>query len=191
MRLRMSENSLFAILLRSSWWASLAIATGIAVVSRALLPGDLWPYGAMGALPFVVISVLAARRQWRAPGPRRIDAVAQACRAMSRGEFTALVERALTRDGHTVRRISGAADLLAERAGRRTLFACARWKAATTGAEPLKALQAEVARHDAHDAVFVALGEVGEAARAFAAREGIRILDAAGLAAMAKGLLPR
>lgn len=192
MRLKMAENSLFAVLLRSSWWISVAIAAGIATASRALLPDDLWPFGAAGALPFLVISALAARRQWRRPDPRRIESVAQACRAMSRGEFTDLVERALTRDGHAVRRLpGGGADLLVEKSGRHTLIACARWKAASSGTEPLKSLQAEIARNDAHDAVFIALGEVSEAARTLAAREGIRIMDAGALAVMVKGLLPR
>ena len=38
MRLKMSENSLFAILLRSSWWISLLVALFVATLSRAVLP---------------------------------------------------------------------------------------------------------------------------------------------------------
>lgn len=193
MRLRMSENSLFAILLRSRWWASAAVALGIAAVSRALLPDDLWPYGAAGAVPFLVISALAARRQWGTPTPARIEAVAQACRAMPRVEFVALLETALKRDGHMVERLGGAAaaDLLAQKAGRRTLYACARWKAASSGVEPVRALVAEIAKSDVHDAVFVALGDVAADARALMAREGIRLLGGAQLATLLRGVLPR
>lgn len=186
MRLRMSENSLFAILLRSRWWASFAIAVGIAAVSRALLPEALWPYGAFGGAPFLVISMLAARRQWKMPSAARVATIVEACQAMSRAEFIALLERALAEGGHQVRR-ADPSTLLAEKSGRRTVFGCARWKAATTGIEPVQALETMIARHQAHDAVFVALGDVGHAARAHAVRAGIRILGPADLATLLRG----
>ena len=187
MRLRMSDNSLFAILLRSRWWISMAIAIGIGAGSRALLPDAVWGYGAAGAFPFLVISALAARRHWGMPTAAQVEAIAQACRALSRTEFVARLEHALIRDGHAVQRIHGAgADLLAQRAGRRTLYACARWKAASSGAEALEALVTEIDRQDAHDGVFVALGEIGEGARAVAVRQGIRILGPIELAGLLK-----
>ena len=101
---------------------------------------------------------------------------------MSRAQFVALLEAALVREGHTVRRLSGAqADLLAEKSGRRTLVACARWKAASTGEGPIEALAAEIGRQQAHEAVFVALGEVTQPARALGARSSIRLLGPAQL----------
>lgn len=190
MRLKMSENSLFAILLRSSWWISLLVALFVAVLSRAVLPDAYWLYGAAGGLPFVLISALAARRQWRTPGAKAIARTTDACRAMSRAAFTGVLGKALEHQGHTVRTVAGG-DLLAEKAGRRTLFGCSRWKAASSGVEALRALQAEADRHDAHDAVFVALGEIGEAARAHARQNGIRLLQAEGLTPMLAKLLPR
>jgi len=190
MRLTMSEHSLFAILLRSRWWASAAIAAGIAGFSRALLPQDLWPFGAAGALPFLVISVIAARRQWHTPSAARVAAVAVACQAMSRVEFIALLTRALSDAGHRVQPADPAA-LLAEKAGRRTLYGCARWKAASNGIEALEALDAIRARHAAHDAAFVALGEVAQAARVHAARSGIRIVGPAELTVLLRGSAPR
>lgn len=186
MRLRMSENSLFAILLRSRWWASFAIAVGIATVSRALLPEALWPYGAFGGAPFLVISMLAARRQWKTPSAARVATIVALCEAMSRAEFVALLERALADSGHQVRQVDPGT-LLAEKSGRRTVFGCARWKAATTGIEPIQALEALMGRHQAHDAVFVALGDIGHAARAHAVRAGIRTLGPADLAVLLRG----
>ena len=38
MKLRMAENSLFAILLRQRWWVSASIALAIGLVAAALLP---------------------------------------------------------------------------------------------------------------------------------------------------------
>ena len=192
MRLKMAENSLFAILLRSSWWISIATALAIVALSRALLPEAFWLYGAAGGLPFVVIAALAARRQWRLPSARRVAATVDGCQAMSRIEFADLIARAMRRDGHAVEALSGgAADFIVEKAGRRTLVGCHRWKAARNGIEPLRKLQAEVDRRDAHDAIFVALGEVSDAAAAYAAGHGIRLMRDAELARLLKGLVPR
>ena len=63
MKLKMSENSLFAILLRSPWWISLLIVAVITLLSFALLPEAYVGFGVMGAFPFLVIAVLAARKQ--------------------------------------------------------------------------------------------------------------------------------
>ncbi|MBN8509743.1 MAG: restriction endonuclease, partial [Burkholderiales bacterium] len=70
MKLRMAENSLFAILLRSPWWVSLAIAAALALLARLLLPERFVAVGAFGAgFPFVVIAAIAAWRRLRAPSP--------------------------------------------------------------------------------------------------------------------------
>ncbi|MEN9317385.1 MAG: hypothetical protein RIS35_3778 [Pseudomonadota bacterium] len=190
MRLKMSQNSLFAILLRSSWWISLLVALFVAGLSRAVLPQAYWIYGAVGGLPFLVISAIAAQSQWRRPGAKTVERTTDACRAMSRAAFSALVSEALTREGHTVRTVNGG-DLLAEKAGRRTLVGCSRWKAASNGLEALKALETQAQRLDAHDAIFVALGEIGDAARRHAGSHGIRLLEAEALTVLVSKLLPR
>lgn len=183
MRLKMAENSLFAVLLRSSWWISVAIALGVVAVSRAVLPDAYWLYGAFGALPFAVIAAIAARRQLSAPSARRIEAVVERARAMSLAEFSAELQAALEREGCTVRPANRAgAELELTRAGRVTLLACRRWKAARTGVEPLRELHAAIEAHDAHDGIYVALGEVTDAARAFAARNAIRLVEGPALA---------
>jgi restriction system protein len=53
MKLRMNDNSLFAILLRSPWWASALLAVGVFGVARLLVPPF---YAAFVPLPFVVIA---------------------------------------------------------------------------------------------------------------------------------------
>ena len=50
----MAHNSLFAILLRSRWWISIALAALVTLVSTALLPKDIAPFAAITALPFSV-----------------------------------------------------------------------------------------------------------------------------------------
>lgn len=183
MRLKMAENSLFAVLLRSQWWISVAIAAGVVVVSRTLLPADYWLYGAFGGLPFLGIAVIAASRQLKQPGAKRTDAVVERVRAMSLAEFSAALEAALRRDGCEVRPVKRAgADLELSKAGRVTLLACRRWKAAQVGVDPLRELHTAIQAHDAHDGMFVTVGEVSDSARAFAARNAIRLIDGGALA---------
>ena len=61
----MAKNSLFAILLRSPWWISFAIAAAIILVCGAFLPREIAPFAALGALPINVSGGMAA---WAAAG---------------------------------------------------------------------------------------------------------------------------
>ena len=74
MKLKMAENSLFAILLRSRWWISLAIACGFVLVSVALLPREYALAGALGGVPFAIIGAIALKRQWGAPSASMVEA---------------------------------------------------------------------------------------------------------------------
>ena len=38
MKFEMAKNSLFAVLLRSQWWISFAIAAGIVALVKAIMP---------------------------------------------------------------------------------------------------------------------------------------------------------
>ncbi len=51
MNWKLNDNSLFAILLRSSWWISFAIAGAVAAVAVALLPEAYRIVGAVAGLP--------------------------------------------------------------------------------------------------------------------------------------------
>jgi hypothetical protein len=93
MRWKMAEQSLFAILLRSPWWISAAIAGLLATVAMALFREEWRWYGAFVALPFAVIAVVALSRQLRAPSARRVDATLQAVRAMHWNDFSAALEQ--------------------------------------------------------------------------------------------------
>ncbi len=60
MKFKMAEKSLFATLLRSPWWVSLAIAAVLALLAMSLLPPDYKVVGATSGFPFLVIAVIAA-----------------------------------------------------------------------------------------------------------------------------------
>ena len=188
MRLKMAENSLFAILLRSPWWMSLGVGLLIVLVARALLPERYWPFGAMGAFPFIGIAVVAFVKQWRRPSPARTQAIVEQARAMSWRDFSLALEQAFTRDGYHVERIDGAADLAVTRSGRTALVAARRWKAARHGEEALAALHAQMRSRDASECIYVALGELSANAQAFAKSHGVQVMQDAGLAQLLREL---
>ena len=189
MKFKMAENSLFAVLLRSSWWISVAVAVGIAGLARLLLPEQYRVVGMLTSLPFVVIAAMAFWRQSKQPSAAVVASTLEAAAALSAREFTDVLEAAFRRDGYEVTRpAKSVADLELDKAGRRSLVACRRWKAASTGVEPLRELLAaagEGAR------IYVALGGVTDKARQFAVANNIRVLDGAELARLLRGLVGR
>ena len=189
MKLRMAENSLFGILLRSRWWASAGIAALIALLAWALLPPDWKLAGALMGMPFAVIAVLAGWRQRHAPSAARVADTVQALRTMAWPAFSDLLEQAFRRDGHALQRRAGAADFELERRGRRMLVCARRWKSASTGLEPLRDLQALREAQHAEDALYIGLGELSERAVAFAAEHRIAVWQAAELTQALRGLV--
>lgn len=189
----MAKNSLFAILLRSSWWISFLIGAVLALLSFALLPAHLRVVGALSGFPFIVISLVALRRQWRLPSAARIEQTHQALAAMAWPAFAALLEQGFQREGYTLaQRAKGGADAAfdfeLERQGRRTLVSARRWKSARTGLEALRALQAARESREADDAIYIGLAELSDNARPYAAAQGITLWQAAELAHALRGL---
>jgi restriction system protein len=180
MKFEMHKNSLFAVLLRSPWWISLAIAAGIVAGMRLLLP-DL--YALFAALPFMVIAGYAAWQQLRAPSAAKVARSLEALRAKPWLEFARDLESAFQRDGYSVSRLDGReADFELAKAGRVSLVSCKRWKVARTGIGPLRELQAARRRREAHECIYVAAGEITENALTFSAQNNIRLLHGAELA---------
>lgn len=188
MKLRMAENSLFAILLRKRWWVSAAIAGVLGLAGAALLPPDWRVVGAMSGFPFAVIAAMSAWRGRHAPGAGRVAEVDAAVRAMPWPAFADLLEQAFRRDGHEVRRVNGAADFELVRRGQTLLVSARRWKTARTGLEPLRELQAAREKAGAA-ALYIGLGEVSEPAAAFAAQHRIAFWQVADLAQALRGMV--
>ncbi len=183
MNWKMNERSLFAILLRSQWWISFAIAGAVAAIAIALLPEAYRTIGAVAGLPFLVVGCIAAWKQLQAPSMARIDATLAAVRAMSWIEFSRAIEAAYRQQGYGVRAVSGtAANFELTKEGRTALVNCKRWKAARTGVDALQELQAMKEARDAHECIYVTVGEVTDNARAFAVKHGIRLVGGAELA---------
>lgn len=185
----MAKNSLFAVLLRSPWWISVAIASALGLLSWALLPDQFRAVGALSGLPFAVIAVIAARRQWHLPSAARVAETHQALATTAWPAFAALLEQGFRRDGYTVQPGKAAAvDFELERQGRRMLVCARRWKSARTGLEALRALQAARDAAEAPHALYIGLGSLTDAARVFARENRITVWQAAELAQALRGL---
>lgn len=184
----MSERSLFAFLLRSPWWISFLVAVAVALVSRALLPEPYIAFGMTGSLPFLVIGVIAAWRQWRIPSAARVAKALTSAGEMSWRDFSAVIELALGRQGYAVTRLnSPAADFSLVKGGRITLLSCKRWKAANQGIEPLRDLMAAKAVQGAHQCIYISLGPMTDNARRFAREHGIHLMSDIELAQLVLG----
>jgi len=177
MKLKMSDNSLFAILLRSPWWISLLIVAVFTLLSFALLPQGYVAFGVMGAFPFLVITVLAARKQWNAPSAARVADMLARSGTMSWRDFSALIGQRYVEQGYAVTRLnSPAADFLLARGAQRTLVSCKRWKAAVHGVEALRELVAAKEAHEAQHCLYMSLAPVSDTAQRFAKAQGVTLL---------------
>jgi restriction system protein len=167
MKWKMSDKSLFALLL------------------RALLPPAYVWAGLFGGLPFLVIGVIAARRQWLAPKPAQLAQQLERLSAMAWRDFVKAVTEAYTRQGFVVTAFEGVgADLQLVKAGRTTLVSCKRWKAAKLGVEPLRELVAARQRQDASVCACLTLGQLSDTAQTYAKAEGVQVVDAEALATL-------
>ena len=185
----MAKNSMFAVLLRSHWGLSLAIALVVGLVAAAVLPAEYRVVGAMTGLPFAFISALAAWRQWKLPSAARIEQTRVAVAAMAWPEFSQLLEKAFTRDGYSLQRGKAeTSDFVLERQGRRMVVSARRWKSARTGMELLQGLVAARDEAEAPDALCIALGEFGDKARTFATANRIAVWQAPEIAFALRGM---
>ena len=144
LKLNLPRNSLFAVLLRSPWWVSVAIAGVLGLVAAALLPADYRVVGSLSGFPFLVIGAMAAHRQWRLPSAARVQQTQAAVSALAWPAFQALLSDSFARNGFELLPSprAEAVDLVLQRQGRRMLVSARRWKTARLGVEPLRALQA-------------------------------------------------
>ena len=183
MKLKIAPNSLFAILLRSPWWISIALVLAISLASRALLPAQYVVFGIIGALPFLVIGAVAAYQQLQTPSTDQVSRTLQNAAAMSWHDFSNALEQAYVRQGYRVTRPGyPATDLLLAKSGRRTLVAAKRWKAGNHGVEPLQALSAARKAQDTSNCIYITLGDVSEKTQRFAAQNGVELLSGTALA---------
>ncbi len=179
-KFKMAPNSVFAILLRSSWWISFAVGAVIVVLCLALLPKEIRFVGSAGSLPFFVIGLLAAKRQWSEPSTSQSDAILARATTMPAKDLQQWLQAAWQAEGYTAtisKAAAAAADMELQRNGQTTLVLTKRSKAAVHGVEPLRALQTAAAAQGANAAYVVLQGELSENARLFARDNNITVLQ--------------
>jgi restriction system protein len=188
MKFKMARNSLFAVLLRSPWWISIALAMLVGAAAYALMPEKYRVAGALGGFPFFVIGLIALWQQMHLPSARRSEEILRAVGAMNWPEFSAFLEEGFARQGYSVERVKGAADFALSRQGRTTLVSARRWKAARHGEESLKALHGAAQSQGAGSCLYVTLGELSANAEVFAKRNDVQLMQGPALAYLLKNV---
>ncbi len=187
MKFKMSEKSLFAVLLRSPWWVSFLLVAVVALLAGALLPDKYAGVGMLGGFPFFVIGCMAFWRQRNLPSDAHAEQVLQTLSGMGWRDFSALLETAFIRQGYSVTPLQGAADLQLEKKGVITLVSAKRWKAATMGVESLRELVAQRQALEAGNSVCISLGQVSDKARAYAAENRVTLISGVDLVVLTAG----
>ena len=182
--MKIPKNSLFAILLRSRWWISFAIAAAVALVTGLLFPREIAPFAMLATLPFLVVGSIAAWRQMQQPNPAKSEQLLADCAKMNWSQFSEQLQRAWQAEGYEVQRLNhgDGAELLLKRQGRSTVVSAKRWKAANQGLEPLRELQKQKDQLQAQGAVYVLLQPLHENAVAWAKQQEIVVLSGPELA---------
>lgn len=189
MKLKMSQNSIFAVLLRSPWWMSAGVAVLLSAGGFAALPLEYAAMGVFAAVPFAVISLMAAYKQLRAPSGARVQAVTETVAAMSWADFSRTVEAGFRRDGCEVERLQApGADFALRKDGHVAIVSAKRWKAARNGVEPLRELQAVREKRGAREAIYIALGDVSDNALQYAKAQGVSLMTAPELSKLLRDL---
>ncbi len=184
MKWKIPENSLFAILLRQSWWVSALAALATFVVVQNFLA---WGYALFATLPLTLISLMVVWKRIFGPNGARVGKVLEKTRSMSWEDFAQALERGYKADGYAVQRVDGVADLELEKLGYLTLVCARRWKAVRTGIEPLRELAAAGEQRSARECQYAVAGELTEQARAYAKQKGVKLVEGAELARLLRG----
>ena len=177
MKFKMSDKSLFAILLRSPWWYSFLIAAVLLLLARVFLPEAFRAVGMLSSIPFAILGVIAAWRQRDKPSPERVSMALDQLAQMPWKQFLPIMEQAFVQQGFTVTQLnSNAADLQLEKLGRVTLVSCKRWKAATLGVEVLRELKAMQVSQEASYSACISLSLPTGVALKFAKENAIQLI---------------
>jgi restriction system protein len=120
MQWTMNENSLFAILLRSSCVWSFMIAAVMIGVMMAVLPEAYRIVGVVSGLPFVVIGGMSRGASCARPPPRASRGRTRRC-ARCPGASSGPPSEAYRREAYDVQSVDGPADLELRKEWRRAL----------------------------------------------------------------------
>jgi len=188
MAFKVSKNSLFAVLLRSPWWYSVLVGIVLIAISSVIFNAQYVALGVFSALPFFGIAGYAGYKQSQQPGLKRVLEVDEQARKMPATQVAEKIAESYREARFDSAVFKGnAADLELTRGHRKLLLSTRRFKAATTGVEPLKQLVAAGEKVEATGYLYVTLGELSDAARDYADKNDIEFIQANRLAAFFDG----
>lgn len=188
MAFKMSEKSLFAILLRSAWWYSVVIGLVLIAISLILFGGKYVLLGIFTAMPFFVIAGIAGYRQSKQPSQKRVQEVYELTRKMTAEQIASKIATSYTDVRYDSEPFKGnAADLELTRGNRKILLCSKRFKVGNTGVEPLKKLVSAGENVEATGYLYVALGDISSAAIEYANQNDIELIQTTRLAAFFDG----
>lgn len=179
----MSQNSLFAILLRSPWWYSALIGFVFIAISLAFFGGQYLLLGIFGAIPFFGVAGHVGYKQSKLPSQKRVSEVEAQARGMRSSQIAQKIAQSYTDARFDSEVFKGdAADLMLIRGNRTYLLCTNRFKVGNTGVEPLKQLVAAGEKAEATGYLYVALGGVSAAAKDYAEQNDVELIQASRLA---------
>lgn len=199
---RSREKPIFEVLALAPWWVSVAVAVvvyvackaapsflhstspalaGINVLATILAANAHWV-----ALPFVIVSGIAALNRLRRQRLLSQQSDIESIRNLSWQEFELLVGEAFRQQGYSVEETGGGGadggvDLRLRRDGKTYLVQCKRWKQRQVPVTAVRELFGLMAAEKAHGAFFVSCGLFTPDAKQFASDNGVVLLDADGL----------
>ena len=188
MKFKMAENSLFAILLRSTWWYSVLIGLVITAICIAITDAKYIALSITAGLPFLVIGGWACFKQSQQPSQKRVLEVTEQAKKMQALAVAQKIATSYTSNGYESNTYQGnGAELELKRAHQKLLVCTKRFKAANTGIDPLKSLVAVGEKVDATGYLYVTLGDVTDAALDYAQQNRIEIVQSSRLVSLFDG----
>jgi len=188
MAFKISQGSLFAVLLRSPWWYSVLVGFFLIGLSAAVFGGQYVALGIFSALPFFGIAGFSGFKQSQRPSQKRMLEVDQMARKIPARQIAEKIAESYIEKRYDSRVFSGKeAELELERGNRKLLLCSKRFKAANTGVEPLKQLVSVGENVEATGYLYVALGDISAPAWDYAQQNDIELIQADRLAAFFDG----
>jgi restriction system protein len=158
---------------------TLIVGAAMFGIAQAAFP----PIAPFVALPFLVLAVVIAVRQWRGTSAAEAEERLAALRAMAWEKFSECVADAYRRRGFGVSPAERPGyDLTITKGGHITLVQCRRWKVNQVGVGPVRDLVRAVEREEAERGICISAGSFSDPARELAARERVTLLSGLELA---------
>ena len=157
----------------------------MALLAAALVPQPYKIFAILGSLPFWAVGFVAFVRQFDQPTPLQQQALLADAASKNWNDFSEHLERAWRVEGYEVARSpDAAADFVLKKNGQTTLVSAKRWKAATHGIEPLRALHQAMQAQSADKCAYVCLAPLQDTAQRFADAQQIAVLSQLTLATL-------